>query len=143
MARVSLHEKDRLREQIRTFCTEIDRQAREIVLPSWIKANEGSIADALMKIGVSDRPVFRFLRIWEDHNGQLPPKLLCEAVVTAGDQRMLTQFDVAVGPLHVRGKADHIFEMCMLRAEARMEIEDRCDGEVLQRMMGLRGELGF
>lgn len=143
MAIVSLQEKDRLREQIGVFCVEIDRQAREIVLPAWIKANAGSIAAALKKIGVSDPPVFRFLRIWEDQNNQLPPKLLCEAVIIAGDQRMLTQFDVAVAPLHVGGKADYIFELCMLRAEAHLEIEDRYDGEVLQRMMGLRGELGF
>ena len=59
MALLSLQERDRLREQIRTFCVDIDRQARDIVLPAWIKANEESIADALRKIGVNDRPVFR------------------------------------------------------------------------------------
>jgi hypothetical protein len=97
-----------------------------------------ALKEALAAFGIAAQPVVRFVEIWEDYAwGQLPPKLIAELTVAGREGTITTRFDVPVGAFHSNQKSDQIFELCMLRAEARQELGGGGDGHVMSRMRGL------
>jgi hypothetical protein len=79
-------------------------------------------------------PALRAADIWEDmEHGQLPPHIVAELTIGS----LVHHFPVAVGAFHDTTKDDQIFELCMLRAEANMELDGSgSDGHALDRMRG-------
>ena len=98
-----------------------------------------ALGAALAAFGVDAAPSVRYLGMWEDRErGLLPPAVEAELVLAAAGQSLALPFQVPVGAFHDNAKPEQIFELCMLRAEARQELEGGGDGHVLERMAELQ-----
>jgi len=130
------------KDKIAKFTRVIKEQA-EALIARQCAPSLAALQESLKAFGIKTQPQVRLVEVWEDINGQLPPKVIAELVIAHGGSQMASRFDVPVGAFHLPGKADHIFELCMLRAEANLEFEGRCDGHTIERMVGLEKELGI
>jgi hypothetical protein len=128
---------DTLREYRDRFTQEILQQAEQVVARHCERRRE-ALLEALRGFGIEPSVTVRVVEIWEDmEHGQLPPKIIAELRVVCHAGVLAQQFDVPVGAFHDNQKADQIFELCMLRAEANQELDGGGDGHVLERMRGL------
>ena len=101
-----------------------------------------ALTAALAAFGIVARPEVRFVEVREDYAwGQLPPTIVAELTVATRQGTLVTRFDVPVGAFHDNRKSEQIFELCMLRAEARQELTGVGDGHALERMCGLAEQI--
>jgi len=126
-----------LREFRDRFTREIFRQA-EMVVERHCAARRVALLDTMRGFGMEPSVTVHVVDIWEDYqHGQLPPKIIAELRVVCHAGTLTHRFDVPIGAFHDNAKADQIFELCMLRAEANQELEGGGEGHVLERMHGL------
>jgi hypothetical protein len=130
-----------LQQKIDKFSRIIDRQAAR-QLQVFCAARLEALGQTPAFFGVPQRPEVRVVEVAEDTNGLLPPRIVGELRIPTASTPLTARFDVPVGDFHAPGKEDHIFELCMLRAEACQELRGEGDGHVLDRMAGLEAEIG-
>jgi hypothetical protein len=130
-----------LQQKIDKFSRIIDRQAARRL--QVFRANRLEVlCQTLASFGVPQRPELRVVEVAEDTNELLPPRIVGELRIATASPPLTARFDVPVGDFHTPAKEDHIFELCMLRAEACQELRGEGDGHVLDRMAGLEAESG-
>jgi hypothetical protein len=121
------------------FSAEILRQA-EALVARHCAGRRTALLEALRGFGLEPSVTVRAVEVWEDmEHGLLPPKIIAELRVVAHGVHITQRFDVPVGAFHDNAKADQIFELCMLRAEANQELDGIGDGHALDRMRELEG----
>lgn len=124
--------------QLGVQADELIRQQAEALIQRSCAERLAALTTALAALGITARPTVRFVEVWEDCAwGQLPPKLVAELTVAGSEGTLKTRLDVPVGAFHDPGKAEQIFELCMLRAEAQQDLAGGGDGHASERLQGL------
>ena len=131
-----------LSSMIDKFNLAVEQQAQQL-LSDYAEPHLARLAEDLRPFGITHAPMVWLTGVWEDVEGKLPPRVVGELSLFCGRHSIKHTFEIAVGSFHSATKKERIFELCMLRAEANMELEGHGDGHVLDRMNGLAAELGI
>lgn len=131
-----------LKDKIARFSQVIEDQARKLIARET-EDRLRAFREQQTSYGLGVTASVNLVEVWEDPDGQLPPKVVAEVHISGVAQDIKRRLDIPVGAFHDPLKRDHIFELCMLRAEARLALAGRRDGAVLARMNALEEQLGI
>ena len=116
-------------EWLRRCDREIQRQAEQ-VLAGMLGAGGGAVLD--------------YAGMWEDRHGKLPPRIQARLLHRTGGDRgtdYAVDLLLPIGAFHDPTKPECLFELCMLRAEVRQEIESGSEGGVTGRLEELFAQI--